>query len=72
MNASTLIREYLLLGLRFDRVEDGYVDPWKARAVRKQVEALCDEVKGAALDLVDAFAIPDACLAPIAFAEGTA
>lgn len=53
-------------------VEDGYVDPWKARAVRKQVEALCDEVKGAALDLVDAFVIPDGCLAPIAFAEGTA
>jgi hypothetical protein len=26
MDASTLIREYLLLGLRFDRVEDGYVD----------------------------------------------
>lgn len=26
MNASTLIREYLMLGLRFDRVEDGYVD----------------------------------------------
>jgi hypothetical protein len=24
--AATLIREYLLLGLRFDRVEDGYVD----------------------------------------------
>ena len=26
MNASTLIRDYLMLGLRFDRVEDGYVD----------------------------------------------
>jgi hypothetical protein len=26
MNATTLIREYLLLGLRFDRVEEGYVD----------------------------------------------
>ena len=53
-------------------VEDGYVDPWKARAVRKQVEALCVEIKGVALDLVDGFAIPDACLAPIAFAEGLA
>ena len=53
-------------------VEDGYIDPWKARAVRKQVDALCAEIKGAAVDLVDAFAIPDACLAPIAFAEGLA
>ncbi|WP_235892372.1 DUF885 domain-containing protein [Mycolicibacterium hodleri] len=26
MDSSTLIREYLLLGLRFDRVEEGYVD----------------------------------------------
>jgi hypothetical protein len=26
MDATTVIREYLLLGLRFDRVEDGYVD----------------------------------------------
>ncbi|MCV7170595.1 DUF885 domain-containing protein [Mycobacterium manitobense] len=26
MEADTLIREYLLLGLRFDRIEDGYVD----------------------------------------------
>ena len=26
LSNSTLIREYLLLGLRFDRVEDGYVD----------------------------------------------
>ncbi|EKF22607.1 putative calR9 [Mycolicibacterium hassiacum DSM 44199] len=28
MNATTLIREYLLLGLRFDRVEEGYVDAY--------------------------------------------
>jgi hypothetical protein len=26
MNAATLIREYLVLGLRFDRIEEGYVD----------------------------------------------
>ena len=26
MDSGTLIREYLLLGLRFDRIEDGYVD----------------------------------------------
>ena len=26
MDSGTLIREYLLLGLRFDRIEEGYVD----------------------------------------------
>ena len=26
MDAGHLIREYLLLGLRFDRIEEGYVD----------------------------------------------
>ena len=26
MDPGTLIREYLLLGLRFDRIEEGYVD----------------------------------------------
>ena len=26
MDATTVIREYLKLGLRFDRVEEGYVD----------------------------------------------
>ena len=26
MEPGTLIREYLLLGLRFDRIEEGYVD----------------------------------------------
>lgn len=52
-------------------VEDGYVEPWKARAIREQVERLCGELRGGAVDLVDAFAIPDACLAaPIAFGEG--
>lgn len=28
MDATTVIREYLLLGLRFDRVEEGYVDSY--------------------------------------------
>lgn len=51
-------------------VEDGYVEPWKARAIRKEVERLCGEVREAAVDLVDAFGIPDTCLAaPIAFGE---
>jgi acyl-CoA oxidase len=39
----------------------------KARAIRKQVDALCLELRPAALGLVDAFAIPDEILAaPIA------
>lgn len=49
-------------------LEDGYFEASKARAVRKQVEALCREIAPAARSLVDAFGIPDACLAaPIAF-----
>ncbi len=49
-------------------LEDGYWEASKARAVRKEVEALMAEVAPAARDLVDAFSIPDACLAaPIAF-----
>jgi acyl-CoA oxidase len=49
-------------------LEDGYVDAWKARAIRKEVEALLAEIAPAARALVDAFGIPDACLAaPIAF-----
>jgi acyl-CoA oxidase len=49
-------------------LEDGYVDGAKARAIRKETEALQRELVPAARPLVDAFAIPDACLAaPIAF-----
>jgi acyl-CoA oxidase len=49
-------------------LEDGYVEAPKARAIRKEVEALCRELAPAARPLVDAFGIPDACLAaPIAF-----
>lgn len=49
-------------------LEDGYWEPSKARAVRKEVEALMGEVAPAARGLVDAFGIPEACLAaPIAF-----
>ena len=37
-DADALIREYLLLGLRFDRVEDGYVDSFTGDpALRRQV-----------------------------------
>ncbi|CAJ1497854.1 DUF885 domain-containing protein [[Mycobacterium] burgundiense] len=38
MEAAALIREYLLLGLRFDRVEEGYVDSFTGdQTLRKQV-----------------------------------
>jgi acyl-CoA oxidase len=51
-------------------VEDGYVESWKARAIRREVEQLSAEVRAAAVELVDGFGIPDACLAaPIAFGE---
>lgn len=36
MDASTLIEEYLLLGLRFDRVEEGYVDSFTGDPALRQ------------------------------------
>lgn len=49
-------------------LENGYIEPQKARAIRGQVNALCDEVRPHALSLVDAFGIPDKCVsAPVAF-----
>lgn len=49
-------------------LESGWFAPEKARAVRKEVEALMREIAPAAVGLVGAFGIPDACLAaPIAF-----
>lgn len=40
MEPGTLIREYLLLGLRFDRVEEGYVDSFTGDpALRRVVES---------------------------------
>jgi len=39
MDSATVIREYLLLGLRFDRIEEGYVDSFTGDpALRKQVQ----------------------------------
>lgn len=49
-------------------LESGLFAPSKARAVRKEVELLLGEVARDARTVVDAFSIPDACLAaPIAF-----
>jgi acyl-CoA oxidase len=47
--------------------ENGYVEPNKARAIRKLIVTLCRELRPLAVGLVDAFGIPDNCLGPIAF-----
>ncbi len=48
--------------------EQGYLSAAKAKAIRKQVNLLCEETRTDALALVDAFQIPDPLLAaPIAF-----
>lgn len=49
-------------------LEDGYMEAVKTKAIRKMVNQLCWEIRPDAVALVDAFAIPDSCLAaPIAF-----
>jgi acyl-CoA oxidase len=53
-------------------MENGYLEPNKARALRKLVGTLCSELRPLAIPLVDGFGIPDEVLeAPIAF-EGYA
>lgn len=48
-------------------LEAGVVESGKARAIRGEVNDLCDEIRPHAEALVNAFSIPDACLsAPIA------
>ena len=39
MDATTVIREYLLLGLRFDRIEEGYVDSYTGDPALRAVVA---------------------------------
>ncbi|MGA9637406.1 acyl-CoA dehydrogenase, partial [Flavobacterium sp.] len=49
-------------------LEDGYMEPVKTKAIRKMVNQLCWDIRPDAVALVNAFAIPDSCLAaPIAF-----
>jgi acyl-CoA oxidase len=49
-------------------LEAGYFDAERSRAIRREVEALLRELAPRARDIIDAFRIPDACLAaPIAF-----
>jgi acyl-CoA oxidase len=50
--------------------ENGYFEASRARGIRAVVDQLCAEVRIDALPLVEAFGIPDACLAaPIAFGD---
>ncbi len=44
-------------------LEDGYMESAKTKAIRKQVNQLCWEIRKDAVPLVDAFAIPPQCLA---------
>ncbi|MFA9186966.1 acyl-CoA dehydrogenase [Flavobacterium sp. FBOR7N2.3] len=44
-------------------LEDGYMEPVKTKAIRKIVNQLCWDVRPDAVALVNAFAIPDSCLA---------
>ena len=49
-------------------LEEGYMEAVKTKAIRKMVNQLCWEIRPNAVGLVDAFAIPDSCLAaPIVF-----
>lgn len=51
-------------------MENGVTETRQASALRDEVDALCDELAEDALALVDAFGIPDACIAaPIAFTD---
>jgi acyl-CoA oxidase len=48
-------------------LENGYMEGVKTKAIRKVVNQLCWEIRQEAVPLVDAFKIPDSCLAaPIA------
>ncbi|MGV3459392.1 MAG: acyl-CoA dehydrogenase [Flavobacterium sp.] len=46
-------------------LEEGYMEGVKTKAIRKLVSQLCWEIRQDAVPLVNAFAIPESCLAPI-------
>ncbi|WP_432221497.1 acyl-CoA dehydrogenase [Flavobacterium sp. TMP13] len=49
-------------------LEDGYMEAVKTKAIRKMVNQLCWDIRPDAVPLMDAFNIPDSCLAaPIIF-----
>ncbi|MCA9592667.1 MAG: acyl-CoA dehydrogenase family protein [Myxococcales bacterium] len=65
-----LAQLYCLTRVREDMAffsENGYVEPRKARAIRKLVLTLCRELRPHAIALVEALQVPESCLAPIAF-----
>ena len=65
MDSATLIHEYLLLGLRFDRVEEGYVDSFTGDpALRRAVESEpAPDPAGLARDAERLLAeVPSSCL----------
>ena len=43
-------------------LENGYFESSKAKAIRKEVNALCGQVRQQAIHLVDAFGIPENCV----------
>ena len=47
-------------------LESGYMEGGKTKAIRKMVNQLCWDIRQEAVPLVDAFNIPESCLAPIA------
>lgn len=47
-------------------LESGYLEGVKTKAIRKMVNHLCWDIRQEAVPLVDAFKIPESCLAPIA------
>ncbi|MEM8964341.1 MAG: acyl-CoA dehydrogenase [Acidobacteriota bacterium] len=48
-------------------LDHGYLEPSKSKAIRDQVNELCDELRPHAEPLVNAFGIPKKCLGPIAW-----
>lgn len=46
-------------------LESGYMEGIKTKAIRKIIDKLCADIREEAVPLVDAFGIPEKCLAPI-------
>ena len=44
-------------------LEQGFMDGVKTKAIRRMVDKLCKDTRGEALFLVEAFAIPEECIA---------
>lgn len=53
-------------------LEAGFAEPVKSRAIRSELNELCEDAREQAVHYVDAFGIPKSCLAaPIAFEDET-